>query len=133
MTLEFDLRNERENKRQETLRLLVQLLTVRSTAVSRSKVRVKLIAHEVSFDREPVVEHFDATKLFVPVYDTHRTENHIATLPIDNNCVLVQYMDGCSNANGVGSMVQNEQRHFGSNKKHATQYFTRRWLLLSCM
>ena len=42
--------------------------------VSTSKVRVKLIAHEVSFDREPVVEHLDATNLFVPVYDTHRTE-----------------------------------------------------------
>ena len=66
-----------ENKRQETLRLLVQLLTVRSAAVSTSKVRVKLIAHDVSFDREPVVGHLDATNLFVPVYDTHRTEKDI--------------------------------------------------------
>ena len=74
MTLEVDLRNERENKRQETLRLLVQLLAVRSALVSTSKVRVKLTAHEVSLDREPVGEHLDATNMFVPVYDTHRTE-----------------------------------------------------------
>ena len=74
MTLEIDLRYERAKKRQETLRLLVQLLTVRSAAVSTSKVRVKLIAHEVSLHREPVGEHLDATNLFVPVYDTHRTE-----------------------------------------------------------
>ena len=39
--------------------------------VSNSKLRVKLIATQVSLDRKPVGPHRGATKLYVPVYDTY--------------------------------------------------------------